>query len=123
MKKIADYVRALKYPLTSTIVVAIVFVAISYVEGVLNMLTSTVLAPVALAIGVWAGYKIVEFKGNYANVIIAGVIVGIVGAVMILVGFGVVRGLGIGAMLPVSVLDMGFKIAGALVGGGFALTK
>ncbi len=119
----ADYVRALKYPVITTIVVAILFVAISYVAGVLNMLTAAVLAPVALAIGVWAGYKIVEFKGNYVDVIGAGVIVGIVGAVVILAGFGVVRGLGIGAMLPVSVLDMGFKIAGALVGGGFALTK
>lgn len=118
-----EYLRALKYPVISTIVVAIVFVAISYVGGVLNMLTAPVLAPVALAIGAWAGYKIVEFKGNYADVIGAGVIVGIVGAVFILVGFGVVRGLGVDAMLPVSVFDLGFKIAGALVGGGFALTK
>ncbi|MFZ3168798.1 MAG: hypothetical protein WA130_14380 [Candidatus Methanoperedens sp.] len=119
-----EYLRALKYPVITTIVVAIVFVAVSYVTGVLNMLTAAVLAPVALAIGVWAGYKIVEFKGNYADVIGAGVIVGIVGAVAILTGFGVVRGLGVNAMLAVSVFDLGFKIAGALVGGGgFALTK
>lgn len=118
-----EYLRALKYPIISTIVVAIVFVAISYVAGVLDMLTSQVLAPVALAIGVWAGYKIVEFKGNYAHVIGAGIIVGIVGAILILLGFGVVRGLGVDAMLRVSVFDLGFKIAGALIGGGFALTK
>ncbi len=121
-----DYVRALEYPVINSIAIAIVFVAISYVEGVLPKLTSTVDATLALAIGVWAGYKIVEFKGNYADVIVAGIIVGIVGAVLIIVGFGVVRGLGVSGvngMLPVSVFDMGFKIAGALIGGGFALTK
>ncbi len=118
-----EYIRALKYPVISMIVIAIVFVAISYVGGVLNMLTVAVLAPIGLAIGVWSGYKIVEFKGNYVDVIGVGLIVGIVGAVLILAGFGVVRGLGISAMLPVSVFDLGFKIAGAVVGGGFALTK
>ncbi len=119
----ADYIRALKYPVISTIAIAVVFIAISYAGGVLTMLTSTVLAPLALAIGAWTGYKIVEFKGNYADVIGAGIIVGIVGAVMIIVGFGILRGLGIDTMLPVSIFDLGFKIAGALVGGGYALTK
>lgn len=119
----ADYFRALKWPLISSIAVAIVFIAISYVGGVFNMLTATVLAPVALAFGAWAGYKVVEFKGNYADVIGVGIIVGIVGAGLILVGFGVVRGLGVGTMISISVFDLGFKIAGALIGGGFALTK
>lgn len=54
--------------------IAIVFVLISYVAGVVNMLTSQVIALVALAIGAWAGYKSVEFKGNYADIIVAGII-------------------------------------------------
>ncbi len=118
-----EYLRALKYPVITSILIPIVILAISYVAGVIDMVTPNVQAPIALAIGAWAGYKIVEFKGNYTDVIIAGVIVGIVGAVLILLGFGVVRGMGVEAMLSVSVFGLGFKIAGALIGGGFALTK
>lgn len=38
-----EYLRALKYPVISTIVIDIVFVHISYAACVLNMLTSQVL--------------------------------------------------------------------------------
>ncbi len=120
--EMADYVRALKYPVISTIVIAIVFVAISYVGGVLDMLGMAT-PPLVLAIGAWAGYKIVEFKGNYIDVIGVGVILGIVTAVLSIVLFGVVRGLGINAEMSNSVFYLGYSIAGALVGGGFALTK
>jgi hypothetical protein len=121
--EMADYVRALKYPVISTIVIAIILFAISYFGDVLSMLSSTVVAPLVLAIGAWAGYKIVQFKGNYIDVIGAGVIMGIVIAILSIVLFGVVRGLGINAEMSNSVLYLGFTIAGALVGGGFALTK
>ncbi len=122
--EMADYVRALKYPVISTIVIAIVLFAISYFGDVLSMLSSTVVvAPLVLAIGAWAGYKIVEFKGNYVDVIGAGVIMGIVIAILSIVLFGVVRGLGVNAEMSNSVFYLGYSIAGALVGGGFALTK
>ncbi len=88
---------------------------------VINMIGNGV-APLALAIGAWAGYKIVEFKGNYIDVIGAGVIVGIVGAVLSF-GLIVVHGLGVIVGMSNSVFYLGFTIAGALVGGGFALTK
>lgn len=119
----ADYVRALKWPVIAWIEVDIVMLAMSYLAGVMDMLTPAVIAPLTLAFGVWAGYKIVEFGGKVLDVVVAGAVVGVVCAGLTLVGFGLVRGMGFEAILPLAVFAAGFNLFGAFIGGGFALSK
>ena len=116
-----DYVKALKGPIIGWIVVDILFLLMTFVDGIIGMLTPTTLAPLTLAFGVWAGSNIVRAKGNSFDIIIAGVIVGLVCAVLTFVGFGLF--LGIAGIFPLSVFALGFNIAGAIIGGGFALSR
>lgn len=119
----ADYGSALKWPIVSWVVVDVIFLLTSYVEGVMAMITPEAVAPLAVAFGIWAGYKIVELGGGYGDALGAGVIVGLVCAVLTILGFGVIRAMGVGATFPLAVFALTFNIAGALVGGGFALTR
>lgn len=121
-KMAADYVRALKWPIIGWIVVDIALLVSTYVGGFMEMLTPGSLAPVLLAFGAWAGYKIVEFKGKFVDVIIAGVVIGLVCGGLALVLFAVRN-------VPTSVwpasftFDVLMNIVGAIIAGGFALTK
>lgn len=119
----ADYIRALKLPVLTWILLDFVFVILSYVKGVADMFTPPVLALMALAFGVWGGNKIVQFKGNYADALFAGIILGVVCFVLCIVGFGIILGLGVSESIPVATFMGSLNLAGALIGGGYALTK
>ena len=119
----ADYMRALKWPIISWIVSDALFVVLSYVQGVAELFTAPVLALLATIFGIWGGYKIVQFKGTYADAIGAGVILGVVCFVLCYVGFGLVLGLPTTGWLPIGVFMGSLNLTGALIGGGFALTK
>lgn len=115
--------QAVKWPVISWIVVDISFLITSYVPGVIEMTTPPVWGPLALAFGIWAGYKMVELGGNYIGALVAGLIVGAVCAILTIVGLGVIRGLGVGEMFPAAVLALALNFFGAVTGGGFALTR
>ena len=119
----ADYIRALKLPVLTWVLLDIVFVVLSYVKDVADMFTQPVLALMALALGIWGGNKIVQFNGNYADALFAGIILGVVCFVLCIVGFGLVLGLGIAGSIPVATFMGSLNLAGALIGGGYALTK
>jgi len=118
-----NLVRILKWPIISWIVVDVVFLVASYTEGIVEMMTPAVLTPLALAFGVWVGYKTISFGGNYGHAILSGVIVGAVCAVLTVVGFGAIRGLGVDVIMPLGLFTFGMNVAGATIGAGFALTK
>ncbi len=60
------YVRALKWPIITWVVVDLVMLAAALLFGdIVPMMTPAVLAPLLLAFGLWAGSKIVEFGGGY----------------------------------------------------------
>ena len=120
------YARALKWPVISWIVVdAVLLVATLLDRSLFDMLTAGAMAPMMLAFGVWSGYKIVEFGGNYGHAIVAGIVVGVVCALLAVVGFGFisVHPSGISAVLTLGLFAFGMNLFGALIGGGFALTK
>ncbi len=119
----ADYMRALKWPIIAWVIVDIIFLAITFVHGVMNMLTPAGLSPLFIAFGAWAGYKIVEFKGKFPDVIAAGVIVGVVCGVLgviLLLAHGMT---GMGDLTAEFTFDAAMNLVGAIVGGGYALTK
>ncbi len=118
-----NLVRAVKWPIISWVVVDVVFVAAGFVGGVLELYTPAGFAPLLIAFGFWAGYKMIEFGGNYGNAIVAGVIVGAACAILTIVGFVLILGQEFSGIFPLAVYSLAFNIAGALVGGGFALTK
>ena len=115
--------RALKWPIISWVLLDALFLLLSGVKGVDEMFTSPVAAMLSLAFGIWVGYKIVEFKGAYLDAIFSGVIIGAVCFLLCIVGYGMVLGLGIAGSLPIATFMFGMNLAGAVVGGGFALTK
>ncbi|MFQ5967728.1 MAG: hypothetical protein ACE5MI_08970 [Acidimicrobiia bacterium] len=114
---------AVKWPILSWVVADVVVLIVSYVDGVVDMLTAAALTPVIVAFGVWTGYKVVELGGNYSSAIIGGAVVGVVCGLLIYLGLGGIRGLGLSDMWPMAVFGFAFNIVGALIGGGFALTK
>ncbi len=115
--------RALKWPIIAWVIVDIIFLAITFVHGVMDMLTPAGLSPLFIAFGAWAGYKIVEFKGKFPDVIAAGVIVGVVCGVLgvvLLLAHGMT---GMGDLTAEFTFDAAMILVGAIVGGGYALTK
>lgn len=119
----AEYGRALKWPIIGWIVLDIALLILSYIRGVSELFGATALSPLLLAFGVWAGYKIVQFKGGFLDALISGVVVGVVCGVLIILGPGLIRGAGVAAVWPLAVYAFGMNLFGAIVGGGFALTK
>lgn len=120
------YSNALKWPVIGWVIVDVVFLLASFVSpGVSAMLTPAALAPLLLLFGLWAGYKIVEFGGNFGSVIVAGLVVGLVCAFLIVIGFGAINDVlgGIAGALPFGIFGLGLNVAGAIIGGGFALSK
>ncbi len=119
----APLAQAVKWPVISWVVVDVIFIVMLYVEGVQELMTMPVAAPLTIAFGIWAGYKMIELGGSYAGAIVAGVIVGAVCAILTILGIGIIHGAGVGATLPMAVASLGLNISGAAIGGGFALTR
>ncbi len=111
---------ALKWPIIGWIVVDVIFIAVAYAEGVGAMFSPATVTPLMLAFGAWVGYKTVDLGGGFVSAIIAGVIVGAVCGVLTIIGFGVVHGME--GMNGMAIYAVGMNTAGAVVGGGFALT-
>jgi len=120
------YVNALKWPVIGWVVVDLVLLTASFVSpGIVVMMTPEALSPLLLLFGLWAGYIIVEHGGNFGSVIVAGLVVGFVCALLTVVGFGVINNVmgGISGALPFGVFSLGLNLAGAVIGGGFALSR
>ncbi len=121
------YVRALKWPVITWAVVDLVMLPAALLSGdIVPMMTPAALVPLLLAFGLWAGLKIVEFGGGYGSAVVAGLVVRVVCAILIVVGFGVFLGSatgGVAAEIPLAVFGLIFNVFGALIGGGYRLTK
>ncbi len=113
----------MKWPIIGWVVVDLVFLGITFVGGVMEMLTPGALSPLLLAFGAWAGYKTVEFKGNFVAVIVSGIVVGVVCGVLTIVLLLAHGMTGSGVLLAEFVFNLGMNLVGAIVGGGYALTK
>ncbi len=121
------YVKALKWPVITWIVIDLAFAALFKLPGIGDafgkIATDQAVTPLLVAIGVWAGYKMVQLGGNYLHAAVGGIIVGAVCAVGGVILFGVLLGFGVSAVLPGAVYDFAMNVFGAFIGGGYALTK
>ena len=116
------YWSVLQWPIISWVVVDVVFLIVAFNDDVLGMLNESTIGPLTLAFGVWAGYKAIEHGGNYGDAVVVGLVVGLVCGLLTWIGFGIVH-VDFADIWPLAVFAFSFNVAGALVGGGFALTK
>lgn len=123
------YIRVLKYPVLGSILADTSYTLAAKALPPMGNIPSLVVYFMILQIGfgVWGGYRIVEFKGNFLDVIIVGLILGVVCGVLDLTETGVILS-AIGTYnpmdeLPYSLAYVLSTLYGAIIAGGFALTK
>jgi hypothetical protein len=115
-------IKTLKWPVISLLITgATHFVLEAIWPNLKDLFVAPSLAPLLLAFGIWVGYKAVHNGGNYLNVILAGVILGILPLVLETFGFGMI--LGFAGRFFVGVYGFAMILFGSLVGGGFALSR
>ena len=118
------YVKVLKLPVISGVIVGLVhLISEAIFPDLKDLFQPTVVALVLVAFGIWIGYKAVQFGGNYGSVIVAGVIWGILPLFLQIVGFGLLLGRGMTAGVLGGIFGFDMALFGALIGGGFALSK
>jgi hypothetical protein len=129
MSSLDVYIRVLKYPVLAQIIADSSYTLAAYVLPPMGSIPSLVVYFMILQIpfGAWVGYKIVELKGNFLDVIIVGLILGVVCGVLDLTETGVIVS-AVGTYnaideLPYSLAYVLSTLYGAIVAGGYALTK
>jgi hypothetical protein len=116
--------KTLKWPVISLLIVGGTHFAAEAIQpGLRDIFVPAVVAPLLLVFGIWVGYKMVQFGGNYGHVILAGALLGILPVVLDIVGFGMILGRGLEYGMLAGTLGFGMILFGSLVGGGFALSK
>lgn len=108
----------MKAPVTAAVLVAVVAVILSYVQGVEEMMSVDTWAVIALAFGIWVGY---QNGGSWGKALGSGITIGVVWAVLIVLGWGVVKALGVNAVWSLAVFALEMNVIGALIGGGFSM--
>lgn len=106
-------------PVTAAVLVAVVAVILSYVEGVEEMMSVDTWAVLSLAFGLWVGYQ--NGGQGWGKALWSGVFIGVVWAILIVLGWGVVKAMGVDAVWSLAAFAFEMNVVGALVGGGFAM--
>ncbi len=109
----------MRVPVTAAVLVAVVAVILSYVEGVESMMSVDTWALIALAFGLWVGYQ--NGGQGWGKAFSSGVVIGVVWAILIVLGWGVVKAMGVNDVWPLAVFALEMNMVGALIGGGFAM--
>jgi hypothetical protein len=122
MEVMSDYGKVLKGPVIGLLVVLVTALGVSLV-GAMPDRPAVTLAPFLMGFGAWLGYRYGTRHGaNYTGLLVAGFLLGLVGAVLHVLLFGGARGLGT-PILTDGVTSFALVFWGAIVGGGFALSK
>lgn len=108
----------MKAPVTAAVLVAVIAVILSYINGVEEMMSVDTWAMLSLVFGVWVGY---QSGDSWGKAFWGGVTIGVVWAVLIVLGWGVVKAMGIDAVWSLAVFAFGMNLTGALIGGGWAM--
>ncbi len=127
-----DYIRAVKFPTITWLVAYVLIVvtmkltpALVITEGV--AMGTGFLVILGWSLGAWAGYKTVEFGGNFIDVMFVSAVIAAVAGVLQIVVVGIPVSypapVNLAGELPVALWNTLNTLAGALTAGGFALTK
>ena len=83
----------------------------------------TVEGPLLLAAGAWLGRNAVRAGGNFGVVIVSGLVLGLLPLVLQVVGFGMLLNRGAEAGQLAGTFGLLMVSWGALIGGGYSLSK
>ena len=116
--------KTLKWPVIALLIAGAVHFTLEMIlPDLRNVFVPSVVAPLLLAFGIWAGYRAVENGGNLGNAVLAGAILGILPVMLDVGGFGIILGRGVHEGVLAGVAGFSLILWGSLVGGGFALSK
>ncbi len=122
MEVISNYGKVLKGPVIGLLIVLVTALGVSLVGGLPDKPVTT-LAPLLLGFGAWLGYRYGTRHGaNYTGLLVAGFVLGLVGAILHVLLFGGARGLG-APTLTDGVTSFALVFWGTIIGGGFAISK
>lgn len=114
---------ALVWPIISLLVTGSWHFAIEAIwPDLRNTFVPSVLGPLLLAYGIWAGYGSVRHGGSYVTAIVAGAILGLLPLMLDVVGFGLLLGRGFDAGLLAGIFGFSMVLFGALIGGGVGVS-
>lgn len=114
--------RVLAWPVATLLVTGMVHFTIEAIwPDLRSFFVPSALAPLLLAYGIWAGYRVTRAGGSAVTAAIAGLALGVLPLALDLIGFGVVLDRGVQEGLLAGIFGMAMILFGALIGAGFAL--
>ncbi|MBI4180557.1 MAG: hypothetical protein HY528_01350 [Chloroflexi bacterium] len=118
------YIKVLKFPVISAVIIGLLhLISEAIFPDLKGVFQPAVVATVLVPLGIWVGYKAVQFGGNYGSVIVVGLILGILPLFLQIVGFGLLLGRGMTAGVLGGIFGFDMVLFSSLIGGGFALSK
>lgn len=116
--------KSLMWPVITLLIIgAVHFIEEASVPALQTVYTPPVIAAVIVGVGITVGYRTVQSGGNLLNVIVNGAILGLLPVMLDMVGFGMLLGRGLAAGTLAAIVGFSVIFWGAVVGGGFALSK
>ena len=116
--------KTLKWPVICLLVAGGIHIAAEVaMPDLKTIFVPSVLSPLLLAFGAWAGYRAVQNGGNLVHAILSGAILGLMAVVLHVGVFGMMLGRGVEPELLGGIATLCLMVWGSLVGGGFALSK
>src|SRR6185437_10751599 len=115
------FLKTLKWPIISLLITGMLHFGLeAAAPGLQATFIPAVLAALLLAYGIWVGYGVVQSGGNYAQALLAALILGLLPLLLDIFGFGLILGRGLGAGTLTGLFGLSMIVWGALVGSGFA---
>jgi hypothetical protein len=116
--------KALKWPMISLAIAAVAHqITVIILPDLKPIFSPFTVGPlIVVPFGIVAGYKVVQFGGNYMHVMLVGILLSLVPWIAKII-FGSIGGAGVAEIVNESVFTMGMIFFGALIGGSFALSQ
>jgi hypothetical protein len=116
--------RVLLWPVVGLVITgAIHFTAEALWPDLHDSFTSAVVAPVLLAYGAWIGLLAIRAGSGYLAGIVAGAVLGVLPALLDIVGFGVLLGRGVDVGILAAAFSVSMMAIGTVLGAGFAMAE
>jgi hypothetical protein len=117
-------IRGLTWPVISLLVIGGSHLAAEVLRPELrDVIVPAVVVPIYLSAGAWAGYATVRASGTFVHGLIAGAILGLLPALLQLVGFGLVLGRDPAVVTTSAMFGLTAVFWGSAMGAGFAVER
>ena len=113
--------RAIAWPIVTLLVIGASHLAAEAIRPELHDLVGlAAVMPIYLAIGGWAGFSVVRAGGTFVHALVAGALLGLLPAMLQLVGFGVLLGRDGATVTTSALFGLAGMFWGGTIGGGVA---